>query len=233
MLDFEGEVFAKKRFVRERLAGFGFVKAEDGWLYEADLGGGDFLASVLVRPDGSVKGRVTDKIDGEEYVQLRAEDFCGTYTGRIRDEYKALLEKIAAGCCEDVLFRSDQANRIVSAIKETYGTPPDFPFNDGEEEERDYAVFRHTDNRKWFALFMTVRRGAVEKTKDERPVDIVNLKTKPRKDGQGPGVKGVYPAYHMNHVHWISVLLDGTLKDGDVMDLIGESFALTAKKEKK
>ena len=36
----------------------------------------------------------------------------------------------------------------------TYGTSPDYPF----DEDFETAVLRHTDNRKWYALVMKVSR---------------------------------------------------------------------------
>ncbi|WP_455089335.1 MmcQ/YjbR family DNA-binding protein [Peptoanaerobacter stomatis] len=39
--------------------------------------------------------------------------------------------------------------------------------------------------------------------------------------------KGIYPGYHMNHKHWISVVLNETLSDNEVMKLIENSFSLT------
>ncbi|MGP1597592.1 MmcQ/YjbR family DNA-binding protein [Peptoanaerobacter stomatis] len=37
----------------------------------------------------------------------------------------------------------------------------------------------------------------------------------------------MYPGYHMNHKHWISVVLNETLSDNEVMKLIENSFSLT------
>ena len=43
----------------------------------------------------------------------------------------------------------------------------------------------------------------------------------------------VIPAYHMNKQHWISVILDGTMAEEDVLRLIADSHALTAPKAPK
>ena len=58
-------------------------------------------------------------------------------------------------------------------------------------------------------------------------IDIVNLKILPENGKALRSEKGIYPAYHMNHVHWISVVLNDTLPDARVMELIDESFRLT------
>ena len=44
---------------------------------------------------------------------------------------------------------------------------------------------------------------------------------------------GIMPAYHMNKMHWVSVLLDGTVPENKVLDLIDMSFLATASAKKK
>ena len=84
----------------------------------------------------------------------------------------------------------------------TFGTSPDYPF----DEDFETAVLRHTDNRKWFALLMKVSRRKFGFDSDEA-VDVVNLKLPVEMFGSFGQSDGVYPAYHMNKLHWISVLL--------------------------
>ncbi|WP_270360687.1 MmcQ/YjbR family DNA-binding protein [Limosilactobacillus mucosae] len=99
----------------------------------------------------------------------------------------------------------------------------DFPWK--SKNNKDNGVFRHLDSNKWFGLIINGRRGLVTKDDDEQNVDIINLKSNTLPvDG-----KSVFPAYHMNHKYWISVVLDDQLGDDDVMRLIDESFRLTGK----
>ena len=42
----------------------------------------------------------------------------------------------------------------------------------------------------------------------------------------------VVPGYHMNKQHWISVILDGSMTEEEILPLIAESWALAAPKEK-
>ncbi len=65
-------------------------------------------------------------------------------------------------------------------------------------------------------------------------VDVINLKIDDRMFKEMLlKEKGILPAYHMNKEHWISVILDGTVKEDKVFDLIGASFLVTASKKKK
>ena len=106
-------------------------------------------------------------------------------------------------------------------------TEPDYPF----EDDFETAVLRHGDNRKWFALIMKVsmRKFGLD---SDRTVDIVNLKLPVEMFGSFGAVDGVYPAYHMNKIHWISVLLPDAPEDV-VRFLVNVSFEATKKTKKK
>ena len=103
----------------------------------------------------------------------------------------------------------------------TYGTSPDYPFDDWMES----AVFRHADNKKWFAIVLSVSRRKFGFDSDE-VIDVVNLKLPTEMFGSFGAADGVYPAYHMNKLHWISVLLPDA-PDDVVQFLVNVSFEAT------
>lgn len=114
-------------------------------------------------------------------------------------------------------------------IKKKYGASPEYPW----KRYPDYAVFRHDDNSKWFALVMDVDASSLG-LPGGASVDVIDLKIDDlffrdmliREDG-------ILPAYHMNKMHWITVLLDGTVPDEKVYDLLDMSFLATASAKKK
>ena len=106
----------------------------------------------------------------------------------------------------------------------TYGTSPDYPF----DEDFETAVLRHADNRKWYARVMRVSRCKFGFDNDE-VIDVINLKLPTEMFGSFGADEGVYPAYHMNKLHWISVLLTDA-PDETVKFLINVSFEATGKK---
>ena len=106
----------------------------------------------------------------------------------------------------------------------TYGTSPDYPF----DEDYETAVLRHADNRKWYAIVMRVSRRKFGFDSDE-VIHVVNLKLPTEMFGSFGTADGVYPAYHMNKLHWISVLLPDA--QGDVVRfLMNVSFEATKSK---
>lgn len=118
---------------------------------------------------------------------------------------------------------------IFDYIKKKYKISPEYPWR----RDNTSAVFRHTDNHKWFALVMTVQ-GSRLGLADNTWTDVINLKIDDlfyrdlvlREEG-------ILPAYHMNKMHWISVLLDGTVPDDQVCELVDISFLATASAKQK
>ena len=123
----------------------------------------------------------------------------------------------------------DMKDKVFAYIKKKYKASPEYPWRKYDSN----AVFRHTDNNKWFALAMDVGRDKLGLSgTDYTPV--INLKMDDmffrdmlvQQDG-------IMPAYHMNKQHWITVLLDGTVAEEQVFDLIDASFMATASAKKK
>ncbi|MBQ8975047.1 MAG: MmcQ/YjbR family DNA-binding protein [Oscillospiraceae bacterium] len=107
-------------------------------------------------------------------------------------------------------------------ISDQYGDEPDYPW-DGYPMN---AVFRHRSNRKWYALVMDVPRQRLGQS-GEGVVTVMNVKCGPILMGSYLGCPGILPAYHMNKTNWVSVLLDGSARDGDVIDLLNISYDMT------
>ena len=110
---------------------------------------------------------------------------------------------------------------------DTYGTSPDYPF----EEDFVTAVLRHSDNQKWYALVMRLSRRKFGFDSDEI-IDVVNLKLPTEMFGSFGTEDGVYPAYHMNKLHWISVLLPDASEDL-IRFLVNVSYEATKDKRKR
>ena len=119
--------------------------------------------------------------------------------------------------------------QVKEYIANKYDTAPEFPWR----STPDCAVFRHADNKKWFALVMDVAANKLGLPGDAL-LPVVNLKI------DDPMYRdilirdpGIFPAYHMNKLHWITVLLDGTVAQDRVFELIDASFDATASAAKK
>ena len=118
---------------------------------------------------------------------------------------------------------------LTDYIRKKYQTEPEYPWKSSPEN----AVFRHSDNKKWFALLMDVPGNKLGLGTAEE-VSVVNLKMD---DAFFRDMiireEGIMPAYHMNKLHWITVLLDGTVPEEKVYDLLEMSWTSTASARKR
>ena len=122
---------------------------------------------------------------------------------------------------------ANQRPEIEKYINKKYKPLQEWPW----PETPNHTTFKHKDNKKWFALIMEVQYSKLNMEKDGI-ADVINLKNIPELIGGLRKREGILPAYHMNKEHWISVLLDGTVKLDEICELIDISFELTRKKAK-
>lgn len=107
-------------------------------------------------------------------------------------------------------------------IAEAYGVNADFPWIKSPENK----VFRHANNKKWFALVMPVLKRRLGLT-GEGELDILTLKCDPLLIGSYLYEPGFFPAYHMNKTNWISISLDHSVGDDIIKQFLDFSFGLT------
>jgi len=117
--------------------------------------------------------------------------------------------------------------KIINYIREEYGCEPEYLW----EKFPEYAIFRQRENRKWFAVVIAINRNQLG-LQDEGKVDVLNVKGDPAINGSLRMTEGVFPGYHMNKQHWLSILLDGTVSIQLVKELIEMSFLNTKNKNK-
>jgi predicted DNA-binding protein (MmcQ/YjbR family) len=98
----------------------------------------------------------------------------------------------------------------------------DYPF-DNIADPGAWAVMRHRSNKKSFALIYE-RNGEL----------CINLKCDPfEADFFRQAYVDVTPAYHMNKVHWNTVIVGGDVPEKEVQRMVGDSYDLTRPKVRK
>lgn len=112
---------------------------------------------------------------------------------------------------------------IFTYAKERYGTDPEYLW----ERDPGSAVLRNGRNRKWYAIAMKVSRqrlgldpGGME------PVDVLNVKADPDLIVQMIQADGFLPGYHMDKRYWMTISLDGSVGEEQILDLLDMSYAL-------
>ena len=222
----EENIFKRTNIDFSKLARFGFKKLDAVWIYEQTVMNDDFKAIIQISPKGAVTGKVYEIATEDEYLPLRVETMEG-FAQEVRTAYEQILTDIKAHCGHDNLFVHPQANRLTDWIEKTFGDKPQFPWDkfDG------YGVFKNPDNNKWYAIIMNIDKKKLDKKKSG-PVEIVNFKLAPETIQTLLKENGFFPAYHMNKKSWITVVLDDTVSDKVLFDLVQQSHAFTVRKSK-
>lgn len=199
-----------------KLISYGFVKSGEIYEYITDICSGQFKMTVRVQ-GGSYSARLYDSATGDEYTLHRVEGAGGEFVGRVRAEYDGVLDDIAKNCFITQIFTSRGALRAIDFAKREYGDGLEFLWRD-----LDAAVLRRKDTQKWYALIMKIPRRRLFKT-GEGDVEILNVRCDPEKIGGLLDGETLFPAYHMNKKHWISVVLE-SLSDGDTEKFMVYSY---------
>lgn len=215
----EKEVFKKSVIDYEKLMDYGFKKTNDVYIYETIFLDNSMKAIIKIKND-DITGNIIDLATEEEYTNFRLENNTGNFSNSVKEEYIHILKSIKDKCAHEDLFIMPQSNRITNLIKDKYDITPEFLWVDYP----DFGIFRNKRNQKWFGLIMNIpKEKLIKNTKDN--IDVLNIKL----DKEVPKyikIKGIFQAYHMNKSYWVTIILDDTLTDEYIMDLINKSYEL-------
>ncbi|MGN0667227.1 MAG: MmcQ/YjbR family DNA-binding protein [Huintestinicola sp.] len=115
-------------------------------------------------------------------------------------------------------------NSVISYAQKKYGSSLEHLW----ERCPDDGILRRRDCGKWFAVFMTVSPKKIG-LDSGGTIDIINIKCSPLMTGSLLSQKGYFPAYHMNKNSWVSIILDGTVPEEDILGLLDMSYELADK----
>lgn len=118
--------------------------------------------------------------------------------------------------------------KIYEYAEKTYQTLPEYLWR----KNPNYAVLRHNENQKWYAIMMNVPKNKFGLDGSDE-IDVMNIKCDPDMIGSLRMTKGFFPAYHMNKENWISVALDGSVEEELLFHLLDISYEQTAGKKRK
>lgn len=122
-------------------------------------------------------------------------------------------------------FHEPVTKAILRFAKKTYGTQEEYLW----ARTPDAAVLRRPDNLKWYAVLMIVERRKVGLDGDGS-IELLDLKADPLLIDALRTRPGFLPAYHMNKLHWVTIILDGTVPVEDIYELLRHSYDCAGKK---
>ena len=211
----EYEIFKGCKIDLNKLINYGFNKIDNKYIYEKNFINNQFKA--IITYDKDIKGKIIDNDTNEEYTNIRRE-ITGSFVNEVKDKYIEILTDIRNKCFYKDYFVFNQSNRITKLIINKYNNPIEFLW-----DSTPYAGVFRNDKKKWYGIIMNIDKSKLD-SNTKGKVEIINIKT--NRVEELLNKKGFYPAYHMNKKYWITIILDESLSDKEIMELISESYEL-------
>ena len=222
-MDIENRIFKKSKPNYDKLEKYGFKKEKNKYTYKIRFMDNQFEAQITIID--KIEGKIIDLDTKEEYTNIRLENI-GTFASKVKTHYEEILKDIEKNCFEKQYCMLPQSNRITNYIIGKYNTKPEFLW----EKLDGSAVFRNKENNKWFGIIMDINKNKLDK--ENKIIEIINVKLDNKTIEKLIKEKGFYNAYHMNKKSWITIVLDDTLKDEEIIKYIDESYNIIKKKVK-
>ena len=220
-------IFRSAKLIGEQLENAGFVKSDGGtsgqgcephaFTLRRTICKSDFYALITLNPsEETLTAQVYDSATNEKYALFDNARSHGSFVASMREEMQNIIEEIRASC----FCSADLKEKYIAFLRERFGAQPDFPWADTP----DFCVFR-AENQKWFALIMKIKYKQLGLSGDEE-VWVVNMKADADKIASLIDKKSIFPAWHMNKKHWITILLTAATDFDRLCALTERSFEL-------
>ena len=204
-------------FSKEKLLQYGFKEEAEKLIYRKKILDSSFLIEIVF-VNSQLLIEVYDIEFDEIYSLFSVDSAVGETVQNIREHVEKLLSSI--------LGLADESGKISSEIidycNNKYGENHVNPF-----KKHPNILALVNEKNKWYALLLEVEYNKLNKnTNITTKVKILNVKYPTDKILEIIDNKNIFPAYHMNKKHWISIVLDENIKLEIIKELIDISYSL-------
>ena len=207
----------KYNLSKEQLNGFGFKEEAEKLIYRKEILDSSFLIEIVF-VNNQLMVEVYDIEFDEIYSLFSVDSAVGETVQNIREHVENLLSSILGLSDESEQINSE----VVDYCNNKYGENHVNPF----KKHPDILAFVNEKN-KWYALLSDVEYNKLNKNTDiTTKVKILNVKYPTDRILEIIDNKNIFPAYHMNKKHWISIVLDKNIKLETIKELIDISYSL-------
>ncbi len=215
-------IFRSAKIKKESLDAAGFKTTDDNtFSMNKTVSKGAFNADItLSLSEQTLTVHLFDSATSEKYALFDMPNSHGAFVASLREEVQQLIDEIKSKCFET----SDLKDDYIAWIKTQFGAEPDYPWPD----DAPWSFVFRCPNEKWFALVMRIKYRQLGLTSDEE-VWVVNMKACQDKIPNLIDKKSIFPAWHMNKKHWITVLLTAATDFNKLCELTQKSWELVTK----
>lgn len=216
------EDLIRRSIVRyDTLIDYGFQRlAHKHYIYKKLIQNGMFEIVVEIK-EGKIASKVMDVLFTEEYRGHLSKTNLTGFKRDIFEEYTQVMKDIKEKCTFPTPYIGEQANRLADYIKNRYDADPECLWGG----QPGYSVFRNSDKGKWFAGIMNVTYDKLGINKKGK-IEILNVKLDENTIKNLLELPGYHQAYHMNKRVWISVELNDSIEDEQLIHYIDQSYEI-------
>lgn len=204
-------------FTKEKLLQYGFKEEADKLVYKKEILDSNFLIEIVFA-NNQLTIEVYDLEFDEIYSLFSVDSAVGETVQNIRESVEEILSSILG-----LVDKSEKiSSEVIDYCNNKYGGNRVNPF----KKHPDILALVNEKN-KWYALFLDVDYNKLNKNTDiTTKVKILNVKYPTDKILEIIDNKNIFPAYHMNKKHWISIVIDKNIKLETIKELIDISYSL-------
>ncbi len=180
---------------KDRLLEHGFKQNNSVLTLRTELD--DEFYAIISFDSCSLKAEVFEYDSGDKYTLVDVKSANGEFVSGLRNKLCTTVQNIVEKC----FISDDIKSKYVSFLENELGIKGEYPW----KNDNSSAVYR-CESKKWFALVTKIKFKNLGFDSDDN-VWIVNLKTDTQKISELIDKKSVFPAWHMNKKHWITVVL--------------------------
>ena len=204
-------------FSKEKLLQYGFREEAEKLIYRKEILDSSFFIEIVF-VNSQLLIEVYDIEFDEIYSLYSVDSAVGETVQNIREHVEKLLSSI--------LGLADESGKIsleiIDYCNNKYGENHVNPF----KKHPDILAYVNEKN-KWYALMSNVEYNKLNKTSNIiTKVKILNVKYPTDNISDIIDNQNIFPAYHMNKKHWISIVLDKNIKLETIKELIDISYSL-------
>ncbi len=220
-MEIANDIFKRKAYDPDKLLEYGFTYACGIYAYSTLMSDGRFSLEVRIS-DKEITTDVIEISTAEPFALYHIDAASGAFVGKLRAASEEVLLDIAEKCFHTQIFKSAQAKMLIEYAFKKYGNSAEYLW----EKFPDNAIFRRSDNNKWYAALLTVERKKLG-LDGVGTIEIVDQREEPELlDSLIDGKKYFY-GYHMNKKHWYTVCLDNSVSDEELKRRIDRSYDIT------
>ena len=213
-MELADRVFEGREYDKQLLHDYGFKPFGGAFRYETLIMDGQFIFQVTILDDRFYSD-VTEVETGDIFSLYHVDDATGSFIGQLKYEAEKILNDIRKKCFNNGIFKCSQTKFVLEYVFKKYSSKAEYLWNKYPYN----AVLRREDNKKWYAVLLTVERSKLGLDGDG-VAEVIDLRGEPSEIAEIIDGETYFRAYHMNKQHWYTIILNNKISNDEMINRI-------------